>query len=58
MIQHHQLIRPLRNPQQIDARHIIRDMLAKAPASAIRAKGDRFRRGFEARYHVALRGGS
>lgn len=55
MIQHHRLIRPPRNPQQIDARQAIRDMLDKAPAAAIRTKGDRFRRGFEMGYETALK---
>lgn len=55
MIQHHRLIRPPRNPQQIDARREIRDMLAKAPAAAIKTKGDRFRRGFEMGYETALK---
>lgn len=56
MIQHHRLIRPPRSAQQIEARRIIRDMLAarSAPATSC-GKGDRLTRGYNLGYDAALK---
>ena len=56
MIQHHRLIRPPRGPDQIEARRIIRDMLAARPAPATSCgKGDRLTRGYNLRNDAALK---